>query len=186
MIDVRKINIEEFENKIYDRYIQLFSKEEQRDWKTIKVAYQNGIEEFYGIYDENSLIGFFMIERINDYPYYLDYFAIFNEYQSKGYGSLSIKKLLEDVIKEDGLIGEVEKVTETDPITVRRWKFYEKLGFKKFDDVEFLYTVLFDLIIYPYNYNITGLRVAEILYDYYKINIGEEETKRICKIVNKG
>lgn len=185
MVEVKEITIEEFEEKIYDKYITLFSKEELRDWDTIKEIYNKKYEHFYKIMDDDTIIGFFILEKIGDYPYYLDYFAIYNEYQSKGYGSLSIKKLLEDVIKDDGLIGEVEEVTEDDPITVRRWKFYEKLGFKKFDDVKFSYTVLFDLIIYPYNYNLTGLKVAEILYDYYRINIGEEETKRLCNIINK-
>ncbi len=185
MVEVKEITIEEFEEKIYDKYVTLFSKEEQRDWDTIKEIYNKQYEKFYKIMDNDIIIGFFILEKVGDYPYYLDYFAIYSEYQSKGYGSLSIKKLLEDVIKDDGLIGEVEKVTDEDPITVRRWKFYEKLGFKKFDDVEFSYTVLFDLIIYPFNYNMTGKEIAKILYDYYVINIGEKETKRLCKIVNK-
>lgn len=183
MVEVKEITIEEFEEKIYDKYITLFSLEEQRDWNTIKDAYKNNYEKFYKIIDDDNIIGFFILEKLGDYPYYLDYFAIFNEYQSKGYGSISIKKLLQDVIKEDGIIGEVEKVTDEDPITVRRWKFYEKLGFKKFNDVEFSYTVLFDLIMHSRDYNISGPRVAEILYDYYKLNIGEEETKRLCKII---
>ena len=183
MIDVRKITIEEFENRIYDKYITLFSKEEQRDWKTIKVAYQNGIEEFYAIYDDNNLIGFFMLERINDYPYYLDYIAIFSEYQSKGYGSISIKALLEKIIKDKGLIGEIEKVDEQDPTTLRRWKFYDKLGFKKYDNLFYFNGTTFELIVYPNDYEKDGYEIAEMLYDYYIINIGEEETKKQCKII---
>ena len=183
MIDVRKITIEEFENKIYDRYTQLFSKEEQRDWKTITVAYKNGVEEFYGIYDEDNLIGFFMIERINNYPYYLDYFAIFNEYQSKGYGSLAIKTLLEKVIKENGILGEIEKVDEADPVTVRRWNFYKKIGFKKYNNLFYFNGTTFELIVYPNDYNKDGSEVANMLYDYYICNIGEEETKKSCKIL---
>ena len=183
MLKIEEITVLEFEEKIYDRYIMLFSHEEQRDWSTIKEAYKKGYEKFYAILDNDNIIGFFMLEKLNDYPYYLDYFAIYEEYQSKGYGSKSIELLLKDIVKEDGLIGEVEKVTDEDPITVKRWKFYEKLGFKKYDDIRFSYTVLFDLIIYPKDFKLSGLEVANMLLDYYKINIGEEETNKLCKII---
>lgn len=33
MIDVKEILIDEFMNDIYDKYITLFPKEEQRDWR---------------------------------------------------------------------------------------------------------------------------------------------------------
>jgi ribosomal protein S18 acetylase RimI-like enzyme len=183
MIDVRKITIEEFEDKIYDKYITLFTLEEQRDWKTITVAYQNGIEEFYGIYDDEKLVGFFVLERIKNYPYYLDYFAIFNEYQSKGYGSKSVKILLDKIIKDDGLLGEIEQVNDVDSSTIRRWKFYEKLGFKKFDTLFFFNGTTFELIIYPDNYKVEGIELANMLYEYYCVNIGQEETKKSCKII---
>ena len=184
MINVKKITIEEFEKKIYDKYITLFTIEEQRDWKTIKVAYKKGIEDFYGIYDDELLVGFFALERINNYPYYLDYFAIFDEYQSKGYGSKSIKILLEEVIKDDGLLGEIEKVNDFDLSTVRRWKFYEKLGFKKFDNLFFFNGTIFELIIYPNDYQVEGVKLAEMLYEYYEVNIGKEETIKNCKIMD--
>ena len=183
MIEINEISIEEFEEEIYDKYLELFPEEERRDWNTIKNIYNKGYEKFYKILDDDKTIGFFILERLNNYPYYLDYFAIFNEYQSKGYGSKSLQKLLDDVVGNDGLIGEIEKVTDEDLVTVRRWKFYEKLGFKKFDDVLFAYTVLFNLIIYPSSYDIDGEKVANILYEYYETNIGKEETKKLCKIV---
>ena len=183
MVAVKKISIEEFENKIKDKYEDLFAKEEQRDWNKIRKAYHDNFEQFYAIYNDNTMIGFFMLEKLENCPYYLDYFAIFKEYQSKGYGSESIRKLLSDIVKEDGLIGEIEKVDDSDPITIKRWKFYEKLGFKKFDDVRFLFNIIFNIIIYSDNSSITGKKAAEVLMDYYKINIGIEETKKICSII---
>ncbi len=186
MINLKKITIEEFEKQIYDKYITLFTEEEQRDWNTIKVAYKNGIEDFYAIYDDELLVGFFALERIKNYPYYLDYFAIFKEYQSKGYGSKSIEVLIRDVVKNDGIIGEIEKVTEDDPITIRRWRFYEKLGFKKFDDIDFVYTVVFNIIVYPGNINYSSRVIANILVEYYKTNIGEKETERIIRVIDVG
>ncbi len=186
MLRVKEITIDFFEQNIYDKYVTLFAKEEQREWKTIKEIYNKGYEKFYGIYDDNNLIGFFMLERINNYPYYLDYFAIFKEYQSKGYGSKSIEVLIRDVVKNDGIIGEIEKVNEDDPITIRRWKFYEKLGFKKFDDIDFVYTVVFNIIVYPGNINYSSREIANILVEYYKTNIGEKETERIIRVIDVG
>lgn len=183
MLEVKQITIEEFEEKIYDKYTDLFPQEEQRDWNKIRESYYDNFEKFYAIYVNNEIIGFFMLEKLDNCPYYLDYFAIFKKYQSKGYGSESVKKLLSDIVKEDGIIGEIEKVDDTDPITVKRWKFYEKLGFNKFDDVCFLFNIVFNIIIYPKDYDFTGKKAAEVLMDYYKINIGEVETKKVCRII---
>ena len=182
MLSIHEITIEDFEEDIYNRYLKLFPKEERREWSTIKKAYQNGYEKFYKIVDDGSTIGFYILGKITNYPYYLDYFAIYEEYQSQGYGSKAIKKLLEDVIKDDGLIGEIEKVSDTDLITQKRWQFYEKLGFKKINNLYFSFNgVVFNLIIYPENYPLA--RIGDILMDYYKINIGEEETNKVCRVI---
>lgn len=185
MLDVRKITIEEFENNCYEEYTNLFAKNERRNWEKIKKAYYNNFEIIYGIYDDNNLIGFFMLEKLDNYPYYLDYFGIFKKYQSMGYGSKAIKILLDKIVKDDGLIGEIDEVKEEDPVTIKRWKFYEKLGFKKYDDVLFALRVVFNLIIYPENYKASGEEIAKILMKYYVANIGEEDTKKICRIIKK-
>ena len=49
MVDIIEIDIKEFEDKIYEEYIKLFPKEEQRDWEKIKNTYKKGIEKFYKI-----------------------------------------------------------------------------------------------------------------------------------------
>ena len=36
IIELIEIDIEEFENKIYEKYTKLFPEEEQRDWEKIK------------------------------------------------------------------------------------------------------------------------------------------------------
>ncbi len=183
MLNIREITIEEFEEKIYDKYINLFPQGEQRDWHTIKEAYNNQIEKFYVILDEKTVIGFFMLEKINHYPYYLDYFAIYEEYQNKGYGVKSIQKLLSDIIKDEGLLGEVEEVNESDPITVRRWQFYERLGFRKTNYLFLFGKVPFNIIIYPGNSIIDEEILGDILMDHYIVNIGREETEKHCKIL---
>ena len=108
MIEILEIGIEEFEDKIYERYTKLFPEEEQRNWNKIRDTYNKGIEKFYKIVLDNSIIGFFMLENNEkDYPYYLDYFAIFEEYQNKGYGTKAIKKLLSEIIDNKGLCIEI-------------------------------------------------------------------------------
>ena len=83
MVDIYEISIEEFKKNLYDQYLQLFPEEEQREWIQIEGAYQRGIEKFYKIVLEEKTIGFFMLEKLKDsYPFYLDYFAIFQEYQN--------------------------------------------------------------------------------------------------------
>ena len=182
MIGILEIGIEEFEDKIYERYTKLFPEEEQRNWNKIRDTYNKGLEKFYKIVSNNSIIGFFMLENNEkDYPYYLDYFAIFEEYQNKGYGTKAIKKLLSESIDNKGLCIEIEKEEEDEPLTIKRANFYKKLGFEKINSEYLLYNVLYT----PYVYNYTREKeiVDKIMFAYYKLNCGEDAVKTNCKIV---
>lgn len=182
MIEILEIKIEEFKDKIYEQYVQLFPEEEQRDWDKIENSYKEGFEKFYKIVLDNKIIGFFMLEKINkNYPYYLDYFAIFKEYQNKGYGTESLKKLLENTIANQGLCIEIEKEEIDNQTTIKRANFYNRLGFKKINSEYLLYKVLFTP--YVYNYTTDKEVIDKIMFDYYKMNCGENEIKNRCKII---
>lgn len=182
MIEILEIKIEEFKDKIYEQYVQLFPEEEQRDWEKIENSYKEGFEKFYKIVLDNKIIGFFMLEKINkNYPYYLDYFAIFKEYQNKGYGTESFKKLLENIIVNQGLCIEIEKEEIDNQTTIKRANFYNRLGFKKINSEYLLYKVLFTP--YVYNYTTDKEVIDKIMFDYYKMNCGENEIKNRCKII---
>lgn len=184
MVDVVEIEIGEFKKDIYSKYTKLFPKEEQREWKKIENTYNEGIEKFYKIIWENKTIGFFMLERINeDYPYYLDYFAIFKEFQNQGFGSKAIKKLITKIGVNNALIGEIEKENINDPITVKRFLFYSKLGFKKIASEYLLYNVFYTPLIYTKNKRFKKKEMDKIFFEYYLINCGEKEVKRNCKII---
>lgn len=185
MVDVIEITIEEFiDNNIYNEYIKLFPEEEQREWRKIEDTYKKGIEKFYKITLENQTIGFFMLEKLNnDYPFYLDYFAIFNEFQSKGYGTKAIQKLLDKIIIDNGLIAEIEKEDIKNPDTIRRFEFYKKLGFKKVESEYLLYNVIYKPIIYFDTNKYNKEMIDCIFFDYYINNCGEEEIKNKCKII---
>ena len=63
MIDVIEITIEEFKNDIYNEYIKLFSKDEQRNWNKIVNTSISGIEKFYKITYEIELLDFFYLKK---------------------------------------------------------------------------------------------------------------------------
>ena len=184
MIDVIEITIEDFKKNIYNEYINLFPKEEQRDWNKIEDTYKKGIEKFYKIVLDNIIIGFFMLEKINDnYPFYLDYFAIFKDFQNNGYGSKAINKLFDKIILEDGLIGEIEKDDLNNPITIKRLNFYKKLGFEKCESEYLLYNVLYVPIIKSGTKKLIKSEIDKVFFEYYKTNCGEIEVKNKCKIM---
>lgn len=181
MINVSEITIEEFENNIYNRYIKLFPEKEQRDWDKIEKAYQDGIEHFYKISLDDMTIGFIILGKLKNNPYYLDYFAIYDEYQSKGYGSQSLKSLLENIVHNDGLILEIEKVDDSIIQTKKRYEFYKRLGFREVDSEYMLYDVHFTPMVN--SPDITKKEVDEVFLKYYLINLGKEDAEKHFKII---
>ena len=183
MLNVIEITFEYFKQNIYEKYEELFSDDEQRSLKKLEKTYICGIEKIYKITLDNVTIGFFMIEKIDGYPYFLDYFAIFNEFQNKGYGTEALKLILENIVKKDKLIGEIEKEDDKNLITHRRYEFYRRLGFKKTKSEYFMYNVFYEPIIYPKSSKISKNKLDKIFFEYYKLNSGEEGVKKYCKII---
>ena len=184
MLEIIEIDIKEFENKIFKEYQKLFPEEEQRSLKNLKKAYEQGIEKFYKITLDKTIIGFFMLEKIKgNYPYYIDYFAIFEEYQKKGYGTKALEKVLLEIIKDEGLCIEIEKEEKDNLITIKRANFYKRIGFKKVDSEYLLFNVLYTPYIYTKKENIEKNEIDKIMFDYYKMNCGEEALKKYCKII---
>ena len=185
MVNVIEITINEFKINIYDRYINLFPYNEQREWNKIEVTYNKKIEHFYKIVLNNEIIGFFMLERIDDvHPYYLDYFAIYEEYQNKGYGKLALELLLNNIILNNGLIAEIEKVDNNNLATINRLKFYEELGFDKIESEYLLDNVPYTPIVQLNSNNYSKHEIDKIFFDYYRIN-GEQELRINYRILNK-
>ena len=127
MISIIKMPIKEFEDKIYDKYVKLFPRDERRKWYKIKKSYKEGIEKFYKIELDSEIIGFIMLEKLDNHPYYLEYIGIYDEYQDKGYGTLAMKKLINEVVKDDGIIVEIEQINGNNIQAERRYNFYKNL-----------------------------------------------------------
>lgn len=183
-MELISITIEEFENTIYDEYVKCFPEQEQRDWNNIRKTYTLGVEKFYKIIENDDLVGFFMLEEnTNNNSYYIDYFAIYEQYRNKGLGTLAIKHLLSDVVRNKTLCIEIEKPTSDDPDTIRRKNFYINLGFKDVGSLYLLYDVFFVPLVYS-NAILSKDKVDEMMFDYYLINCGKEVVDKRCKIIN--
>lgn len=182
-MNIVEITIEEFEENLYEEYIQLFPEKEQREWEKIKKTYKNGIEKFYKIINDNNTIGFIMLEKINEkYSYYIDYFAILKKYQGKGLGKKAIKLLLEQIIKDGELVIEIEKEEENDIITIRRANFYKLLSFRKINSEYILYDVNYTPYIYSNKDILNKAEIDKIMFDYYITNCGKEEVEKNCRL----
>lgn len=187
MIDINEITIKEFKDNIYDRYIEIFPEKEQREWEYIEKAYDKNIEKFYEIKDGKIVVGFIILEKIDKMPYYIDYFAIYNEYQNKGYGTKAIKLLIDDVIGNNGLCAEVESIEYSKDaidkdIRLSRINFYKRLDFILGESIYNLYGVYYTPIIHTKE-NISKEELDNIFFSYYNFNCGIEEVKNNCEII---
>lgn len=69
---------------------------------------------------------------------WLDYFAVFKQFHSRGLGSKLLKNIAEELKEYKGCYLEVEKADEKEPDTIRRINFYERAGAVNLD-VDYLY-----------------------------------------------
>ena len=131
------VDIKQFKEIIYPEYIKIFPKEERKELKTIEQNYDKKITKLIKICEHNQFVGFFIINTIKNNQYVqLDYFAILEKYQNKGYGTKAIQLLKKQMETYDGVFVEIEKLglgkdRQENLLRERRVKFYESLGFEK-------------------------------------------------------
>lgn len=183
MLEIKEISIEDFEERLLNDYQTLFPKDEQRNWEGVRRTYNDNIEKFYAIINDLKIIGFIMLEKLENKPYYMDYFAIKKEYQNQGYGTNAIKLLLSKTIKDDGLCIDIEKVDKNVPHTLKRALFYEKLGFEKIDSCYDIFNVLYTPYYWNNNKTYTKEEINKIMFDYYEVNAGKERVLKHFKIL---
>ena len=80
-------------------------------------------------------------------------------------------------------IAEIEKENNDDQNTIRRFRFYSKLGFQKLDSEYLLYHVVYTPIFYPQSNSIVKEEMDQIFFDYYSENCGEDEVQKNCRII---
>ena len=110
-MELINIDYKEFKAEIYQKYIEIFPEEERKSLETIEKNYNKNITRFIKIDEEKELIGFCIMNSIENNRYMqLDYFAILPEYQNKGYGTKAIKELEKVVQNYDAIFVEIEKL----------------------------------------------------------------------------
>ncbi len=188
MLELVNVDIKEFKQTIYEEYKKLFPDNERKSYRLLKHTYNRGITQIIKIVDNNKIIGFMLINKIENIQYLcLDYFAILPQYQNKGYGTKDLKLLKEQCGDYNGVYVEVERVrndnTGEDKIKIRRAKFYENNDF---------YKLSFDLLLFSVEYSLYMLQTSNVKEDEEKITndiftiyntiIGEKRVKKNCSI----
>ena len=188
-IKLEEIDIKEFKEDIYMYYVEAFPEEERKPFSLIKNTYDRGYMKLIKILNNDSLLGFMILNRIKNNGYaVLDYFAILPQYRNKGFGTKALKLLLEKEKKSSGIFIEIEKVglginNEDNLIREKRKKFYEEIGFKKlkFD------LLLFGVIFMPYifsNIDINEEEIIKEILNIYESICGKESIEQNCKIIS--
>ena len=175
MTSIIEITIDEFKKEFLEKFEELFPEKERRPLNKITASYHDGVEKIFKIVSNNDAVGFILLEKLPSHPYYIDYFAIFTEYQGKGYGTEVIQLLKKEYI-DSGIIAEIEKVEATDFITQKRLEFYTRNGFKTIDSEYFIYGVTFMPIVLGV---VEEKETLDKIYrDYYIANTSEELVKK--------
>ena len=154
------IDYKEFRKQLYSYYVELFPEEERKSLKTLRKLYKRELLKFLKIMNENTNVGFIIYVAVENNPYiWLDYFAIFPNYQGHGYGSKTISILKDFFPNYNAIYGEVEKIVlgeneEENKKRERRVSFYKRLGFTFFEDC--------DLTLWNVIYTPCILKIKEI------------------------
>ena len=191
-MELININFKEFREDVYQKYIEIFPEEERKTLETIERNYNKNITRFIKISEENKLIGFFIMNSIENNRYMqLDYFAILPEYQNKGYGTKAIKELKKVVLNYDTIFVEIEKLgcganKVENKIREKRAKFYDRLEFNKLNvDLKWFNSLFLSIYYLKLNENLT-YDEEEILNNifeiYYKVH-GKKKVDENCEII---
>ena len=185
------IGIEEFKKEVYPEYIKIFPKEERKELKTVEQNYDKKITKFIKICENNQFVGFFIINTIKNSQYVqLDYFAILEKYQNKGYGTKAIQLLKKQMEAYEGIFVEIEKLglgkdKQDNLLRERRAKFYETLGFEKLNfELKWFGTLILSIYVLPiYTHKDTEEKIMENMFQIYISVQGKEKVDRDCKVI---
>ncbi|MDB1945543.1 MULTISPECIES: GNAT family N-acetyltransferase [Clostridium] len=131
-----KLVIKEINDKNYNEALRLKVKKGQEDFietveECLNEAKQISLWRPVGIYNYNQIIGFAMYglweNEGADGRVWLDRFMIENEFQGRGYGSESLKLILNRIYNEYNRNEIYLSIYETNDLAI---KMYEKIGFQ--------------------------------------------------------
>lgn len=131
---MHKISKESF-LPIYERMKEEFPPEELKPFSEFLNLFDSGKYQLIPYSNEkDDLVGFALGVRTSNGFFWLDYLQIFKEYQSGGFGSLLLKKLLTDTCSK-GILLETEAVESDDynDNRVKRMRFYDRFNIQSID-----------------------------------------------------
>lgn len=115
--------------ELFDIRDEAFPENERSTTRNIDALSENSKLVIYGIEDDNQLIGFTYLIYLDDDFVYLLYLAIGQQFRDKHYGSLVLRTLIDDLLKDKVLFGCIEALIPETPNyeqRVKRAQFYTR------------------------------------------------------------
>lgn len=125
---------------------EAFPKEERVSIERMIDLSKTGIADLYGVYDEDTFVGFFMT-MTSDTCVYLFYLAIRSSLRSHGYGGRTLK-LMDDLYQRQIVLDMEPLDSQADNYEqrLRRTKFYASHGYRSSGYHLFYWNQTFDLL----------------------------------------
>ena len=156
-------------------YLDSFPPQERQELKIVEERINSQNEMLYVLKLDDDIIGIALIWHFHQIDtFFIDYFAIKNSYQSKGYGSNFINLLKNEFPKESTIVLEVEQPKNSeDLLKLSRIAFYQKSGF----------SILADFNYFMPSINNQGKCDMKLMYFSEKHNL-DKEILLLLKIVD--
>lgn len=119
--------------EIYKDMLNQFPMEELKSKKHFKQLLKSQNYIFSIACSDKTKIGYLTYANVDSNYIWVDYYAIYKEFQSKGFGSKVLKKLFEENKNLKGCFFEVEPINMEKESTTKRRNFYKRLGCTKLD-----------------------------------------------------
>ncbi len=118
-------------NLIYADMKLQFPEHELKSYEYFMNLLETGYYQAYKIIDADTDIGYVLIyNNKTQNKLWLDYFAVYREFHSQGYGRKILDLLKNEFPTHEGIYLEVEKPDKNNHNTFRRIKFYKNNGAK--------------------------------------------------------
>ena len=173
--------------RIYNDMLTQFPTNELKSFEQFEFLSKKDEYIIYNAIENNQNIGYIIIiDDKNSKNIWIDYIAIFKQFQSKGYGHKVLEKLKELYAEYNGCFLEVEKENNNNYNTIRRVNFYKSQGAIKLP-IEYYYpdykeALAMDLFYFPYQ-NTKNENTFNVIKTVFSIL--HTDVKNLSEIYNK-
>lgn len=189
-MELREVSIDRFKEKIYSGYKKIFPEVERKSYRDLKNGNERGIVKLIEIIENDKSVGFMILNTLKGNKHIgLDYFAIWPENRSKGYGTKAIKLVKEKYKEYNGLFIEIEKLgcgkdEEENKTRERRAKFYQEIGFQKLNFDLFLFGMEYSIYVLPFKDKLEeDEEIRKDMFEIYIANLGEKRISKNCRVI---